>query len=185
MKRYLLIVITFLFIIFNISGCSKKEKHDNNDINVIDNNNISKAIGKTEDIDSTEDNKSLNPINFESDQVSYINYIRDRSFMGELTDLCYYVEDKQKIKEILDCIDNDIVFQNQLINKEDFKFSDGNNVIKLEIFLEDDTEHKLFYAKDHLYYDSVEYQIYSYNDLLSSAWVDILSEYKPTEVESD
>ena len=77
------------------------------------------------------------------------------------------------------------MFQNQLINKEDFKFSDGNNVIKLEIFLEDDTEHKLFYAKDHLYYDSVEYQIYSYNDLLSSAWVDILSEYKPTEVESD
>mgnify|MGYP001267554206 FL=1 len=97
-----------MVIISNVSGCSKKDKHDINDINIKDNNNISKKIGKIEDINFTEENKSLNPINFESDQISYINYIRDRSYMGELTDLCY---------------------------------------------------------------DGVEYQIYSYDDLLSSAWL--------------
>ena len=31
----------------------------------------------------------------------------------------------------------------------------------------------------------VEYQIYSYDDLLSSAWVDILLGYESTEVESN
>ena len=105
--------------------------------------------------------------------------------MGELTDLCYYVDDKEKIKEILNCIDNDIVFQNQVVNEEDFEFATGNNLIKLEIFLEDKTEHKLVYAKDYLSYDGIKYQIYNYNDALNSAWVDILRGYKPIEVESN
>ena len=150
-----MLTIYFTIIVFSLFGCSKK------------------------------DNGSLNPINFESDQVLYINYIRDRSYMGELTDLCYYVDDKEKIKEILNCIDNDIVFQNQVVNEEDFEFATGNNLIKLEIFLEDKTEHKLVYAKDYLSYDGIKYQIYNYNDALNSAWVDILRGYKPIEVESN
>lgn len=123
--------------------------------------------------------QDFNPFDFNTDDVLSITYIKDRSGLGEKTNLCWCIDDEIGIQAIMDCIEQDTSYLGYFDWKEN---PDGNTVIVLWLVLSDGTSKKLIYTDTWLTYDDITYKIINREGLLKHAYKSILKDYKSTEI---
>lgn len=121
----------------------------------------------------------FNPIDFDADDILSITYIKDRSDLGEDTNLCWFIDDKIGIHKIMDCIMADTAYIGYFDRDDE---PDGNKAIVLWFELSDGTYKKLIYTDVSLTYEDNTYRIISTQDKVEKAQMDILKDYQSVEI---
>ncbi len=139
----------------------------------------------SESSDSTDEHNIIDWINFDPfdmislEEIISITYIKDRSNIGEDTNLSWYTEDKDDIQAILDSINKDISFVGYA-NDMNMIVGDSNIVVLIE--MTDSTSHRLTVSTNRLTYKDTSYEIVSVNKFLMDAWKNIFRGQEATQI---
>ena len=133
---------------------------------------LGENIKESDDIDWI----NFKPFDFSKENVSSVTYIKDRSNLGEETNLSWHTEDEEKIQGVLDAINNYISIVGYA---NDRNIIEGDSSIVLWVELTDGLSHRLSVSTNRLTYEDTAYEIVSGNNLLKDVWKDVFRGQEP------
>lgn len=142
-------------------------------VNSDDSMDLGENLKESNDIDWM----NFKPFDFSRENVSSVTYIKDRSNLGEGTNLSWFTEDEEKIQGVLDAINNDISIVGYANDRNTIE---GDSSIVIWIELADSSFHRLSVSISRLIYEETAYEIVSGKNLLMDAWKDVFRGQEPS-----